>query len=219
MKRTYSAAIFDLDGTLIDSRPGLQESIEHAVRKVLPDLPVVDFAPFIGPPIKKILTNALGQLEEAKLNNIVMEFREVFDGGLCQKCEIYPGVRETLDTLATRRIPVYLATNKPRKATDLVLNHLGLARYFKKIKAPDSASGRNTPKEAMIRELMGAEALDVLKTVMVGDTMEDWDAARASAIGFAACVYGYGIDEESVNGDCLILKKIGDLMNHIPKKL
>jgi phosphoglycolate phosphatase-like HAD superfamily hydrolase len=54
---------------------------------------------------------------------------------------------------------------------------------------------------------------------MVGDTMEDWDAARASAIGFAACVYGYGIDEESVNGDCLILKKIGDLMNHIPKKL
>jgi phosphoglycolate phosphatase len=219
MKRTYSAAIFDLDGTLIDSRPGVQEAIEYAVRKVLPSHPVVDFAPFIGPPIKKILTNALGQLDEVELNKISMEFREVFDSGLCLKCEIYPGVLEILDELEANGVPIYLATNKPRAATHLVLNQLGLYSYFRGIKSPDPASGIDAPKEVMVRELMESEVLDAGKTVMVGDTMEDWDAARASLIGFAACVYGYGLKEEAVNGDCLILKKIEDLRAHFLSKI
>ena len=49
--------------------------------------------------------------------------------------------------------------------------------------------------------------------------MEDWEAARASSIGFAACVYGYGLKEGVVKDDCLILKKIEDLKSHILKQL
>lgn len=218
MKRNYSAVIFDLDGTLIDSRRGVQESIEYAVQKVLPNLPMVDFSPFIGPPIKKILTNALGQLDEISLGKIASKFRAVFDSENCLKCDLYTGVHETLGALAANGIPIYLATNKPRKATDLVLNHLELTRYFKVIKAPDPISGRNVSKEVMISELMESEWLAREKTVMVGDTMEDWEAARAASMGFAACVYGYGLKEEAINGDCLILKKIGDLNKHILKQ-
>jgi phosphoglycolate phosphatase len=219
MKRNYSAAIFDLDGTLIDSRHGVQNSIEHAVRQVLPDLPMVDFSPFIGPPIKKILTNALGSLDDSQVHKISMEFRAVFDSGGCLQCELYAGVRETLDELATRSIPIYLATNKPRKATNLVLNHLQLTPYFKGIKAPDPQSGKSTTKKEMVQELMGSELLDMKNTIMVGDTMEDWEAAKESSIGFAACLYGYGLKEVDVKGDCLILKKIEDLKDHLHKQL
>jgi phosphoglycolate phosphatase len=218
MDGKYSAFIFDLDGTLIDSRRGVQESIEHAVQKVLPDLPMFDFSPFIGPPIKKILTKALGPLDESNLEKISTEFRTIFDSGNCMKCELYPGVRETMDELVANSIPIYLATNKPRKATDLVLNHLGIARYFKVIKTPDLHCGISVTKEAMVHELVDSEMLDSGKTVMVGDTIEDWDAAKASSIGFAACLYGYGLKEESVNGDCLILKKVEDLNKYILKQ-
>jgi phosphoglycolate phosphatase-like HAD superfamily hydrolase len=71
----------------------------------------------------------------------------------------------------------------------------------------------------MVRDLIESEMLDAGKTVMVGDTMEDWDAAKASSIGFAACVYGYGIKEEAAIGDCLILKKIEELKSYIQKQL
>lgn len=219
MKRVYNAAIFDLDGTLIDSKLGVQESIEHAVRKVLPALPMIDFSPFIGPPIKKILTNALGQLNDADLQKISMEFRTTFDSENCLKCELYAGARETLNELQANGIPVYLATNKPRKTTDLVLKHLGITQYFRSIKAPDPEFGRNAHKTVMIRELIGSELLDSNKTLMVGDTMEDWNAARAASIGFAACVYGYGLREEEVNEDCLILKKIEDLNTYFVNQI
>ena len=219
MKRSCSAIIFDLDGTLIDSRQGVQESIEHAVHKVLPDLPMVDFSPFIGPPIKKILTNALGPLNDSHLQEISLEFREVYDSEGCLKCSLFSGVRETLDELTSRRIPIDLATNKPRKATDLVLNHLQLTRYFKGIKAPDPRCGTSTPKKEMVQELMESQFLGMENTIMVGDTMEDWEAARAASIGFAACLYGYGIKEEDLNVDCLILNKIEDLNEYILKQL
>jgi phosphoglycolate phosphatase len=218
MKTELNAFIFDLDGTLIDSRRGVQESIEDAVRRVIPNLPLVDFSPFIGPPIKKILTNALGTLPEEDLQRISMEFRAIFDSGYCLKCDVYPGVREALDQLAARSIPIYLATNKPRIATDQVLHHHGLARYFKCIQAPDLGSGKGVTKDVMLRELVTSETLDRAKTVMVGDTMEDWDAARASAIHFAACLYGYGLKEEQMNDDCLVLSKIEDLNNLMPKQ-
>jgi phosphoglycolate phosphatase len=211
--------IFDLDGTLIDSSRGVQESIEHAVKKNLPDLPMLDFTPFIGPPIKEILANALGHVEEAQLIKIAAEFRDVFDSELCLKCEIYPGVPEALHELKSHGIAIYLATNKPRKATQKVLSHLGLDQYFRLIKAPDLGTAQCTPKHLMVRDLIEYELLNPKETMMVGDTMEDWEAARASKIGFAACVYGYGIKEETVNSDCLILKKIGDLTAYILKLL
>jgi phosphoglycolate phosphatase len=203
--------IFDLDGTLINSSRGVQESIEYAVQKILPDLPMLDFSSYIGPPIKKILANALGHLEEVQLLKIAEEFRDVFDSELCLKCVIYPGVPETLHELTAHGIAIYLATNKPRRATEKVLSHLGLDKHFRVIKTPDSATAQGVPKHEMVRELIEYELLNPKETMMVGDTMEDWEAARASMIQFAACVYGYGIKEEAVNNDCLILKKIGDL--------
>ena len=212
---SYDAVIFDLDGTLIDSRQGVQESIELAVRTVLPDRETVDFSQFIGPPIKRILKNALADLDDGIIDLISKEFRRVFDSENCLKSHLYPGVAETLSLLTKSGIVILMATNKPRKTTDLVVTHLEIGHYFNEISAPEAEPHGQESKEVRVRELVKKQGLDPRRILMVGDTEEDWSAARSASIGFAACLYGFGLTPLSLDGECLVLNKITELTSYI----
>ena len=120
----FTNIFFDLDGTLVDSRAGIQFAVEAALKSC--GRKSVDMAPFIGPPIRKIFTAILGDVPD--MEELVAAYRSSYDNGGWKLTTLHAGASELLASLSDR--PVFLVTNKPRRPTDDILRMFGLLKYF-----------------------------------------------------------------------------------------
>jgi len=184
--------VFDLDGTLIDSSPGIQSALDEAIQLIAPDLPGCNFRSLIGPPIAKILERAYPLLDESLRCRIAVEYRRIYDGGKCCIATLYDGVRETLIDLASNGYTLAIFTNKPRLATDAVLTKLGLNHLFAKVMTIDSQPGPFPSKVAMLTELLCQTTFKPTDTLVVGDSPDDGHAADHCRAPFIAVTYGFG---------------------------
>lgn len=184
--------LFDLDGTLIDSFPGIARAIEQAVEEILPDRSVDVPREVIGPPIRGILCSLLGELDESTLAALEKGFRYAYDTTACLESQPYPGVLETLRILNERGIACYILTNKPLKPTQRILGHLGLAPHFTAVITPDVTGVCFQSKAEAARYATERYNLVTERTLLVGDSSDDADAARACRFHFAPVRYGYG---------------------------
>jgi len=123
--------IFDLDGTLVDSYPGIEASARAAWEAVQPDSAFPSLRPFLGPPIREMFQRAKPELNEANLNLLVKAFREAYDGGGWKKTVPFAGVVETLTVLHKKRVPLFGVTNKPKLPTHLILENCGIHLFFR----------------------------------------------------------------------------------------
>jgi phosphoglycolate phosphatase len=184
--------IFDLDGTLVDSRPGIQASLEQAVRQVFPKINThaLDFT--IGPQIRDIIHNTLGQLTELEMSALESAFRASYDSEGWKNTQIYPGVYETLVALVKRVKNLYIITNKPQLPTSRLLAQVGLTKYFCDVLSPDSRQPKFANKAAILRFLLKKHSIPVEYACYVGDSEEDLVAAQICGISFIGIEYGYG---------------------------
>ncbi len=184
--------IFDLDGTLVDSVPGIQWSAEAAMRNCGVSRTCPDLTPLIGPPVRTILAAAAGTDNCLDLDRLEKAFRTSYDADGWRRTVCQPGVRPMLDQLQSAGCALWIVTNKPAHATQLILRELGLDGYFQETVSRDSVTPSYVSKGAMLTDLLDRRGLPREESVLVGDTLEDCHAAVAAGIACAVVPHGYG---------------------------
>lgn len=186
--------LFDLDGTLSDSAPGILAALRHAFAvHGLPQLDARTEQSLLGPPFYESLPPFIGN---ADLDAVIASYRERYGGGAMFDATVFPGVREVLDAAraAGRRLAV--ATSKPEHFAAPVIEHLGLTEYFETVGGDDLDGSRPT-KALVIEEVLrrlGDPAAD--DTVMVGDRSHDVVGAREHGIDCVGVAWGYALPGE-----------------------
>lgn len=189
---SYQAVIFDLDGTLIDSAPGILRSFEDVLRKtgIQPRVPLDES--IIGPPLRQTLVNLAGIADDTELNTLVELFKDSYDSEGHRATRVYEGVEELLTALVVKQVPMAIATNKRMIPTRKIVKLLGWEHCFRMIGTLDSTTPSYPNKAVLIRTLLTELAVDPANAVYIGDKPEDGAAAAANRMPFIAVGWGYG---------------------------
>jgi phosphoglycolate phosphatase len=207
---------FDLDGTLVDSYPGILFSFEAAMKEVLPDRAIPDFVRFVGPPVREVFRLALKENDSTILESLEVSFRKSYDSQGFKKTNLYPGVFDSLAFLQQSGKICHILTNKPKKPTLNILDSLCLKPFFNEIFTPDARHPSFASKEEAALEAKHFLQLKPSDALVVGDSKDDALAAKACGFRFAAVSYGYGrVHEQSINPIHFIVKKFENILNLI----
>ena len=183
--------LFDLDGTLLDSLPGIAFSVQEACRMVgLPE-PKINLRSLLGPPIRTILSRAVATDDPALMDRLEQAFRTSYDNEGWRKTSCFDGARATLGVMKAGGHRLFVVSNKPRLISLKILEREGLLPLFERIYTRDSLSPART-KQEMLHEFLSEYGVSSSNCLMVGDTMEDAAAAAAAGMGFVYMTHGYG---------------------------
>lgn len=194
MQKIYHV-LFDLDGTLVDSRGAIQAALEHALQSLGKHFPAdCPVERLIGTPLLDIFRDQfgiVGQPAERAIEN----YREHYDRQAQAGTRVYDHVAETLHSLSTSGIGLFVATVKPSPIADKVLRDMGLRRYFKGV-AGSSMDHARRDKGDIIRHALQRHGLDANHAVMVGDRAPDISGARQNGLYAVGVTYGFGSRQE-----------------------
>ena len=187
-----SLIVFDLDGTLVDSRLDLAESTNEMLGTYgAPALPVDAVAAMVGEGAKVLVARAL---EAAGLGSDMAEaltrFREIYDRRLLVHTRPYAGIERVVSMLAEGHTLAVL-TNKPEPPSRRLLDAFGLTPHFRHVIGGDSGPARK-PDPAGLQMLMAQCSADVSSTWLVGDSMIDIETARRAGVRMCVALYGFG---------------------------
>jgi phosphoglycolate phosphatase len=186
------AVLFDFDGTLIDSAPGILASFEAALRAT-GLTPAVPLSPgLIGPPLADTAATLLGRGDPAAVQALVAAFRDHYDTAGYRATSVYGGVTAMLDGLAKTGIALHIVTNKRIAPTRRILEHLGWTPRFAGVYALDALQPPAPHKPALVAEVLRRERVLAARSWMVGDSAEDRRAAEANGLRFFGAAWGYG---------------------------
>ncbi len=190
--------LFDLDGTVWDSEPGIVGCMEHAFTALgLPAPPREVLASNVGPPLRHMLVDA--GIPEELADDAVLRYRERYLEWGAFQATIYPGMADLLTTLDAPPRRLATATSKGEDPTHVMLEHFGLRRHFEVVGAA-SMDGVATTKERVIaRALDGLGDPDPSQCVMVGDRHYDVRGAAEHGIECIGVSWGYGSGTELVD--------------------
>lgn len=194
--RKYDVILFDLDGTLTASKPG----IIHCIRLALDtyNVPYTDaqLDKMVGPPFVISMREILGVDDDELILKMIDVYRGQYEIDGWKECEIYDGIIDLLKDLNANGFRVALATSKPIKFSSIMINGLGLAPYFEFLGGSLSDSSNETKSDIINHALDNMKVTDKSRVLMVGDRLYDIVGAHKSGVDVAAVRWGYGDDEE-----------------------
>ncbi len=194
--RSYDTFLFDLDGTITDSAPGITNSVVYALKKYGVEEKDYDkLCKFIGPPLVDSFQEYYGFSREKALE-AVEYYREYYrDKGIYEN-SVYGGFEEVAKTLKEHGKRLAVATSKPEPFAKRIIEHFGLAPYFDCV-AGMELDGRRGTKAEVIRYAMDlVRVKDKRGVLMVGDRKHDVMGARSTGIDCLGVLYGFGTREE-----------------------
>lgn len=187
--------LFDLDGTLTDSAPGIIHSAMYALKAFGIDANPEDLRKFIGPPLSESFMEFYGFSSE-KAELAVKKYREYFsDRGIFEN-KPYPQIEKTLISLKTAGKRLLVATSKPEPFAKRILDHFSLSTYFEGITGSELDGTRGSKAEVIACALERAGVSDKQTAVMIGDRKHDILGAQKNNLSSIGVLYGYGSREE-----------------------
>jgi len=200
--------VFDLDGTLVDSRRDIAESA-NAVLEACGGAPHSEEAigGMVGDGAALLIARAFAAANVLLPPDALQRFLRVYDSRLLRHTVAYEGITPLLDALAERGTLAVL-TNKPIGATQAILDGLGLAPYFAdRVLGGDGPHPRK-PDASGLQQLMARTRSVPERTLMIGDSVVDFHTAVAAGTAACVCRYGFGHHDfpmaELRPSDCVI---------------
>ncbi len=189
-----NAVFFDVDGTLFDTRADLAGTVNHTRRDLgLEELPVETVVSHVGQGARYLLEHAIPEAT-VPYEELWTIFSSHYAEHCCETVVPYPGVRRTLDELASRGWKLGINTNKPNFAVKLILEKFGMTRYFGAAVVAGGDGIPLKPDAQSLRECasrLGGHRLSS-HDWMVGDSWTDMSAASNAGIKGAFCTFGFG---------------------------
>jgi phosphoglycolate phosphatase len=205
------AILIDLDGTLVDSIPGLSEAARRMMVELgLPPLPQSEVETYVGKGIAKLVERVLtrkadGKPDPALFATAMPVYEKHYFDTVAWNCAPYPGVFEGLDRMVERGFLLGCVTNKSGRFAEVLLDRLDLRRYFPVLVAGDTLPVKKPDPAPLLHaaKLIGVEPA---RMVMIGDSANDAIAARRAGCPVICVSYGYreGADLRSIDADAIV---------------
>lgn len=215
--KEYQNILFDMDGTLVDSEPGILESLRYTL-DILKIKSCKDetLQKFLGPPLKNSFQSYL-HMNECEANEAVKIFRQYYSTKGMYKGKLYKNIVKVLEELYGK-YDLFIATSKPTLYTVSIAKRLGISQYFEGIVGSNLDNSRSK-KEEVIQYLLKEFSLkDKTKILMIGDKAQDIVGARCCGIDAIGVSYGYGTIKELMEQKPLaILNMPEQLINFLEK--
>ncbi|MCL2352201.1 MAG: HAD-IA family hydrolase [Firmicutes bacterium] len=211
--------LFDLDGTLTDSGPGIINSVRYALDALGVDAPDAEgLKKFIGPGLRTSFMKFCG-FDRETAEVAVAKYREYFTVTGIFENKLYPGVPEMLSSLCGNGKSLVLITSKPEVFAKQILEHFDIARRFSFI-AGSELNGERSEKAGLIRyAAAGVPGMTAAESIMVGDREHDILGAKAVGLQSVGVLYGYGDESElrEAGADYIVkdVPELNDLLLHL----
>jgi phosphoglycolate phosphatase len=190
----YDHILFDLDGTLTDSGPGIINGFEYSLGKMGIDVPDrASLRRFVGPPLGDSFEKTLGFSPEDAAKGIAF-YKEYYAEKGVYENDVYPGIPELLEKLKESGKKLIVATTKAELMANVVMDHFGLRKYFDLMVASNNTDRKN--KIDVLNYAIEKGGVDRERAVMVGDRFYDITGAAHFGMTSVGVLYGYGSRQE-----------------------
>lgn len=203
------SVLLDLDGTLIDSQPGILASCVVALRSLGHELDEVrDIKRVIGPPLEDVMQFLLQPYGDERIGEAVLAFRQHYGEIGLLGSEPYPGIGDALKAMQQAGMRIYLATSKRAAFARRILEHLALTPYFDGIHG-SVPSGELDHKPELLAHILAEHGMSPAHSLMVGDRRYDISGAHAVGMRGLGVLWGYGTRDEleTAGADQLVQSK------------
>src|ERR1035438_1254575 len=211
--RPIRALIFDLDGTLIDSKRDLIHSVNAMLNELGRErLDQETISGYIGHGAPMLVSRALGgHAQGEELRKGLQFFLAYYEEHKLDSTCGYPGVAETMVELTGKQVPMAVLTNKPVRISVRILEGLGLAKYFRVVYGGNSFETRK-PDPFGANKILGEFGVAPGEAMIVGDSEVDVQTARNVGTTAVAVNYGFGVHDRGQYPADIYLDEIGDLL-------
>ena len=187
--------LFDLDGTLIDSEPGITACLAHAFERIGAELPAREvLRTWIGPPFRQTFPSVLGD-DEARIVAAIDHYRDRFEDIGWTEHAIYDGVPELIASLAARGDALAIVTTKPESQARRIVDHFPFGAAFARVYGPLDRHAHRSKAE-MIADALADFGVSAARATMIGDRHFDIEGARANHVRALGAAWGFGSVDE-----------------------
>jgi len=214
--KKYKYVLFDLDGTLNDSEPGIFASLRQALSYFGINGETDDnLRKMIGPPLGQSFMQYYG-FDEQKALLALDKYRERYtDIGIYEN-SVYDGIYELLTQLKKEEFVLILATSKPEIYAKRILKHYNLEKYFSFVSAGDLEQKHSEKVDIIRKALSEINIINLSEAVMIGDRKFDINGANLCGIDSIGVLYGYGDREELEKSEATyIAEKVSDIITFL----
>lgn len=216
-------AVFDLDGTLVDTAPDLAAALNHCLVRVgMTTLELEVVRPHAGHGATVMLREAyrlagrpFGE-EEARQH--LPEFLAYYEEHISVASRLYPGIIEAMDQLEAAGWTFAICTNKYEALAAKLLTELDLVHRFRAVCGADTFPRRKPDPIHLIKTIEAAGG-DQRRTIMIGDTITDVDTANAANVPVVLVDFGYAPDAEARRKAQVVLSSYGELSTNLAERL
>ncbi len=181
--------VFDVDGTLFDTKLGISKAINYALDKL--EYPMIEYDSidkYIGPPVKESFIR-FHNMKEEDADKATSIYREIYILEYIKYSELYDGIIELLEYLKSKDCTICIATMKTQEQIDKLLEIKDMKKYFNVV---IGAKKDGSLTKSNMLDMISKKFCNSNSKYMIGDTISDYKASEKSGFDFIGVIYGYG---------------------------
>ena len=211
----YKYIIFDLDGTLSDSKEGITKCVQYALGKMgIIEDNLEDLEHFVGPPMVEQYMKAYGMSKDDAFKALDF-YRERYTPIGIYETKSYPGIKEILDACKSKDFKIGMATSKPEGMAEEVAKYLEIYDYFDYICGAQLYGSRQS-KADVLKRLFDISDFVKEESVLIGDTKFDMEGAKLFGIDSIGVNWGMGTEQEMLeHGASKVFDSYEDLIDYL----